>query len=706
METENQQAGYGRSRGKWNRKKQKERLAQKESRKPEDLSKQQSALGGPQGQNPEQKNNGKTVAVIAGTAILAVVIVAGAVYAVLGQKYKRVYFPNTTINGLDVSGLTPEETKDRITAETSGYTLTLQERGEKNEVINGSDIGFHPEFDGTLEQILEDQSVLAWGFHIGRYVDYTIDTMAVFDETKLFEVVSGLACLSPEQVVEPQNAYISDYISGTGYEIVPEEEGASPDMELLSSAVHEAILNFQETLSLEDAGVYKKPQITAEDEALNAELAAWNKYVQTRITYRFGSKSEILDGEKIHTWLVSDGQGGVSLDETKIAEYVSWLAQNYNTAYKPKTFQTSYGQSVTISKSVYGWKINQSEETAALKQLLLSCESQEREPVYSQTAASHDGNDYGTTYAEINLTAQHMFFYKEGKLVVQSDFVSGNESRGWSTPAGVYPLTYKQRNATLKGENYSTPVSYWMPFNGGIGMHDAYWRSSFGGKIYKTNGSHGCINLPPAVAKTVYENISAGMPVICYHLDGTGDGKTSTAAQNGTEGSTQPTTAAQTPAETKPQQTEGGQAAETKPQSQSGGNGQSSPHESSTQPTSAAQTQPGTASQPQSTSAAAQPTTAAQAQPGGAAQPTTAASQQQPSNNAAGSGGAQAYPGQNGASQNTPSGNSQSGLGSSSGGTQSTPGASGNTPAGPGSTPGTGTGASPSPAQIPGPGGQ
>ena len=135
--------------------------------------------------------------------------------------------------------------------------------------------------------------------------------------------------------------------------------------------------------------------------------------------------------------------------------------------------ENSYGQTVTISKSVYGWKINQSEETEALKQILLSCESQEREPVYSQTAASHDANDYGNTYAEINLTAQHMFFYKEGKLVVESDFVSGNESRGWSTPAGVYPLTYKQRNATLKGENYATPVSYWMPFNGGVGFHDA-----------------------------------------------------------------------------------------------------------------------------------------------------------------------------------------------------------------------------------------
>ena len=99
--------------------------------------------------------------------------------------------------------------------------------------------------------------------------------------------------------------------------------------------------------------------------------------------------------------------------------------------------------------------------------------------------------------------------------------MSGNAAKGWSTPAGAYSITYKQRNATLKGQGYATPVSYWMPFNGGIGLHDANWRKTFGGTIYKTNGSHGCVNLPPAVAKTIYENISAGDPVLCYHLDGT-----------------------------------------------------------------------------------------------------------------------------------------------------------------------------------------
>ena len=130
---------------------------------------------------------------------------------------------------------------------------------------------------------------------------------------------------------------------------------------------------------------------------------------------------------------------------------------------------------------------------------------------------------------EINLTAQHLYMYKDGKLLVESDFVSGNLARGWGTPAGTYPLTYKQRNAVLKGENYRTPVDYWMPFNGGIGMHDAKWRGAFGGSIYRTNGSHGCINLPHSVAKTIYENIQSGIPVICYNLSGTENTK-STAA--------------------------------------------------------------------------------------------------------------------------------------------------------------------------------
>lgn len=67
---------------------------------------------------------------------------------------------------------------------------------------------------------------------------------------------------------------------------------------------------------------------------------------------------------------------------------------------------------MTITKGNYGWRINQKEETAALAQIIRSGQGQEREPAYLQKAASYEGPDYGNTYVEINLTAQHLYFIK------------------------------------------------------------------------------------------------------------------------------------------------------------------------------------------------------------------------------------------------------------------------------------------------------
>ena len=114
------------------------------------------------------------------------------------------------------------------------------------------------------------------------------------------------------------------------------------------------------------------------------------------------------------------------------------------------------------------------------------------------------------------MSKQHLWYYKNGQLIVEGDIVTGNESKKWGTPQGTYRLKYKEKDATLRGEGYSSKVSYWMPFNGGIGLHDATWRNTFGGEIYKTSGSHGCVNLPPAVAEKIFNNIDANTPVVCY----------------------------------------------------------------------------------------------------------------------------------------------------------------------------------------------
>ena len=109
-----------------------------------------------------------------------------------------------------------------------------------------------------------------------------------------------------------------------------------------------------------------------------------------------------------------------------------------------------------------------------------------------------------------------VLFYK-GNLVLETDFVSGDMSNGNTTPGGLYGLTYKTTNAVLRGADYVTPVYYWMPFNGNIGMHDATWRTEFGGDIFLTNGSHGCINLPLDKAAAIYPYLTTGFPIICYY---------------------------------------------------------------------------------------------------------------------------------------------------------------------------------------------
>jgi lipoprotein-anchoring transpeptidase ErfK/SrfK len=116
--------------------------------------------------------------------------------------------------------------------------------------------------------------------------------------------------------------------------------------------------------------------------------------------------------------------------------------------------------------------------------------------------------EYFGTYADVNLTTQHMFFVKDGVKVLECDIVSG--APYMATPTGTFRLYGKTSPAVLVGADYRTPVTYWMPFNGGVGFHDANWQPWFGGNRYLNNGSHGCINMPFDKAKELYSYISIG----------------------------------------------------------------------------------------------------------------------------------------------------------------------------------------------------
>lgn len=456
-------------------------------------------------------------------AAAAVVVLAACaclgIYIWGTQKYAEAFFPNTRINGLDASGRTVEEVKAQIEEELSAYTLTLLELDGETEQITAGEIGLHSEFDGSLEILLAAQDPKEWPKYRQMITEHQIETMLVFDEELLDARLESLRAMDPENKKEPENAKISEYNSETkSYGIDPDRPGSEVIEENLKKAVVAAVTSLQAQVDLEAEDCYMRSAIREDNRTLQAVAAELNHYVGTVITYTFGDETEVLDGDRIHEWLSLDGTT-VILDETQPAVYAKELAEKYNTSGKEKQFKTTYGETVTIAEGTYGWVIDEEKEAAEILAIVKAGEQQTREPVYSQTAASHGETDYGNTYVEINLTTQHLYFYKEGDLILETDFVSGNEARGMATPGGAYPLAGKRKNAVLTGPGYRTPVSYWMPFNRGIGLHDASWRWQFGGTIYKRSGSHGCINLPKTAAKTIYENISIGDPVLCYHLE-------------------------------------------------------------------------------------------------------------------------------------------------------------------------------------------
>lgn len=443
-----------------------------------------------------------------------------AVYAGFALFFQSHFCFGTTIDGISVGGRSVKGVESLIRKEIESYTLTLMEREDAAETINGSEIALKPVFDGEVAGLLAEQKGYAWIVTLFCGQEFELDKVVSYDTDALCELLDGLEVTEEKNQRAPVDATYSAYDRQDGYTLIPADYGTTIDNAKLLTAVLDAIASLEEELNLSDAGCYVEPEVGDDDETLLTLIDDLNVYVGTTIIYEFDEEKEVLDAETINTWL-SDEDGKICVDEEAVLTYVKSLGKTYNTAYKPKELETSYGKTVTITNGFYGWRIDNEGEAAQIMEDLASGESITREPVYMQTANSHGENDYGDSYVEINLTAQHLFLYKDGELVIETDFVSGDVAKGHSSPTGAFGITYTTKDAVLRGEDYATPVNYWMPFAGDVGMHDATWRRSFGSNIYKTNGSHGCINLPLSAAKTIYENVEKGYPVLVYTLPGT-----------------------------------------------------------------------------------------------------------------------------------------------------------------------------------------
>lgn len=366
------------------------------------------------------------------------------------------------------------------------YILALQERGGITEEIKGSDINLKYSSEASKE--------------------------ASYDDTLLQERINKLSCFDNSKINQSQNASLI-YANGS-YVISRGIYGNKINKNVLYENIVKAIKNGNTTLNLESINCYESgsPKFTENSPEVIYARDTLNKYVSSKITYNIGGITQVLDASIIKNWLTVDGNMQVILDEAKVRNYVNNLADTYT---------SSLGTSIKVSGGYngnnHGWTVDRNGETSALIENIRNGQTITKSPMYAQTSSASYFTSAGDTFLEIDMAKQHLWFYKNGYLVVDGDVVTGNVSAGNATPPGVYKIYLKQKDTVLRGPGYAAPVSFWMPFVNNIGVHDASWRSEFGGEIYKTDGSHGCVNAPYYVAKAVYDNISSGATVICYN---------------------------------------------------------------------------------------------------------------------------------------------------------------------------------------------
>lgn len=476
---------------------------------------------------PIQKKKHKGLKV---TGIIAAIlaVTAGCAYGAVTYYYADRFFEGTYINGIDCSNKTAYEVEQAIASTVEAYSIEVTSRNQDPQTISGSQIGYQYMSDGEVLNLLKQQKPYEWvrGFMETR--SYNTQENVTFDKTLLQNEVKALNCAQPENQVEPENAYVA--MNGDEFTIVPETEGSKLKVKEAYKALDAAISGSQTSIDLGSTpDVYAVAAVTSEDSTLQATRDAYNNYTKASITYTFGDQTVTLDGSTLKNWLQFDEKGQLVQDDASftqhVKDFVAQLASEHNTVGTTRSFNTTSGRTVSVYGSAYGWKIDQDAEAAQLTEEIRTGTQTTREPVYSMRANAYGYNDIGSTYIEVDLSSQHMYYYQGGSIIFDSDIVSGDiryDDR--ATPPGIFTLYYKKSPDVLRGAKkpdgtyeYETSVTYWMPFNGGIGFHDATWQAYFGGDRYTYAGSHGCINMPLDAAATLYSIIDTNVPIVCFY---------------------------------------------------------------------------------------------------------------------------------------------------------------------------------------------
>ena len=430
---------------------------------------------------------------------------------------------NISVNGVDVSGMSYEEAAKVLTeAQNAKHLQVVGKLGETLEDYTDFDCTY--DIEDQLKNLKKDHRIAS---ALGHYLHIPINAqiaMNIKDCSDDFaDRVKNSKFLDHGTIVETQDAYVD--MDDPTFPIIPEVYGNKTDGDAYLADILHAITMNMSRFEFDENAYRSMPKVKSDDPELLRYQKFCRAYLNQKITYELGKDTFTLSVKELHDLMKDDLSG--EADSDKVKKYVKKLKKEYDIVGGEHKFTSLTGKTFTVNGGSYGWIIDEEGEAKKLKKNINSHEDVSRSPVFSQKGNGEYSKtlDLGNTYIDVDLSKQHVVYFENGKKKFESDCVSGCVAAGHSTPTGIFSINNKARNIKLVGggpkkskTHYESFVSYWMCFLGyGYGLHDATWRSNFGGDIYKYSGSHGCVNLPPAKAGELYDLISVGTIVIVHN---------------------------------------------------------------------------------------------------------------------------------------------------------------------------------------------
>ena len=466
----------------------------------------------------EKKGNKKWLPLL--VTLVVILAAAGILYGT-GVLAAPVFPIGTKVSGVSVSEQSAKEAGETLQQAAEDYKLTVR-FAQNTRTFSAKELGLTVDED-ALKRLVK---VMQQGQNAASAAE---DAQTVFTcETDLKEEMQDLPERTAHADKATQDAVLTYDKKARKYVIQEEQVGGTIDTQALAEAVQTAAEQLQPELDAVGAGLYGGETVRrSDDEKLNQALEQANQMLKTDVTYTFEVERKNVYGEEqlnksaIQKWLtVSEDGKRVQIDEDKVEDYVNEVARIYSVK-EPTTaqFVTTSGDHVEVEAPI----TDESVDTQALKKDILNAIQEgatgQRKAPYRQTRTGEQGTtDLGGTYVEVDLDKQHLYLYVNGKKKAEGDICSGSVADGCATPAGLYTIKTKDYDRYLVGVGYRDWVHCFMSFNGGIGLHDSTWREAdeYGGDVYLESGSHGCINMPLELVKTVDEYIDVGDYVILY----------------------------------------------------------------------------------------------------------------------------------------------------------------------------------------------